>query len=221
MIEIILKTKPIHRAIFSFVIALIVGFSAHFLGAKILFSFTFSWVAFALTFLILSWVIVFKRKLEGIRKKAREDDGSVFFVFLIILISSVSSMFAVLMLIISKDDAVRDSSYYIPTIISAMILAWAMVHTQFLFHYAHEYYDEDEKGKKKQAEGLDFPDDEDPLYLDFAYYSFCIGCTFQVSDVGTTSKKLRNITLIHSLLSFFMNTFVVALTINLIAGLSN
>lgn len=125
------------------------------------------------------------------------------------------------MLIISKDDAVRETSYYLPTVISAMILAWATVHTQFLFHYAHEYYDKDEKWNKKQAEGLNFPGDEYPDYLDFAYYSFCIGCTFQVSDVETTSKRLRNITLIHSLISFFMNTFVVALTINMIAGLSN
>ncbi|SFH89772.1 DUF1345 domain-containing protein [Halpernia frigidisoli] len=162
-----------------------------------------------------------KENWKEFEKKAREDDGSASFVFFIILISSVSSMFAVLMLIISKDDAVRETSYYLPTVISAMILAWATVHTQFLFHYAHEYYDKDEKWNKKQAEGLNFPGDEYPDYLDFAYYSFCIGCTFQVSDVETTSKRLRNITLIHSLISFFMNTFVVALTINMIAGLSN
>ncbi|WP_417428985.1 DUF1345 domain-containing protein [Halpernia sp.] len=221
MIKYILKSKPLYRAIISFIIAAIVGFSAHFSDIKFLFSITFSWVAFAIVFLILNWVIVFKRNLEGIRRKAREDDGSAIFVFLIILISSVASMFAILLLITSKDDAVRETSYYLPTVISAMILAWATVHTQFLFHYAHEYYDEDENGNKKQAEGLDFPGDEDPDYLDFAYYSFCIGCTFQVSDVETTSKKLRNITLVHSLISFFMNTFVVALTINIIAGLSN
>ena len=101
-----------------------------------------------------------------------------------------------------------------------MILAWTTLHTQYLFHYAHEYYDKDKNGKKNQAEGLSFPDDESPDYLDFAYYSFCIGCTFQVSDVETTSKKLRKLTMVHSLISFFMNTFVVALTINLVAGLS-
>ena len=221
MTKIILRSKPIHRAIVSFIIAAIVGFSTHTIGAKILFSLTFSWVAFALTYLILNGVIVFKRKLEGIRKKARDDDGSAIFVFLIILISSISSMFIVLLLMISKDDAIRKTSYYIPTVISAIILSWSLVHTQFLFHYAHEYYDEDSSGKKEQAEGLDFPGGEEPDYLDFAYYSFCIGCTFQVSDVETTSKRLRNITLIHSLISFFMNTFVVALTINMIAGLSN
>ncbi|SFH89753.1 hypothetical protein SAMN05443292_0684 [Halpernia frigidisoli] len=70
MVEIILKTKPIQRAIISLIIALIVGFSAHIIGTKILFSLTFSWVAFAIIFLILNWVIVFKRKLEGIRKKS-------------------------------------------------------------------------------------------------------------------------------------------------------
>ena len=69
--------------------------------------------------------------------------------------------------------------------------------------------------------GLNFPEDNNPDYLDFAYFSFVMGCTFQVSDVEITSKRIRRIAMVHGILSFILNTFVIALTINLIAGISH
>ena len=220
MIHTILKSKPWHRAFISLLMGVLTFFMVQLSDLEVIFSAISGWIAFSATFLFLNWVIVFKRKVSGIREKAREDDGSAFFVFLVILISSFASMVAVAVLITTQDDGIRSQKFYVPITVLAMILAWTTLHTQYLFHYAHEYYDKDKNGKKNQAEGLSFPDDESPNYLDFAYYSFCIGCTFQVSDVETTSKKLRKLTMVHSLISFFMNTFVVALTINLVAGLS-
>jgi uncharacterized membrane protein len=100
-----------------------------------------------------------------------------------------------------------------------MLLSWIMVHTVFTFHYAHMYYDVPDEGSSKISGGLDFPGEKEPDYIDFAYFSFVIGCTFQVSDVEISSRKIRRMALLHGLLSFGLNTFVVALTINLIAGL--
>lgn len=94
-----------------------------------------------------------------------------------------------------------------------------MVHTVYVFHYAHEYYDVKDKQSGHLVEGLEFPNEKSPDYLDFAYFSFVMGCTFQVSDVQISSRRIRRIALVHSILSFILNTFVVALTINLIAGL--
>lgn len=179
-----------------------------------------SWIVFTLTFLICSWIVIVKRTVPQIRKKATEDDGSVFFVFFMVLISSFAGMLTVLLIIISKDSAVRDSVLFLPTCILGMILSWVMVHTIYVFHYAHEYYDDTrDKNGKKYVGGLIFPDENEPDYLDFAYYSFGLGCTFQVADVNITSRKIRRITMFHGLLAFILNTFVVALTINLIAGL--
>jgi len=95
-----------------------------------------------------------------------------------------------------------------------------MVHSTYAFHYAHMYYDKDENEPGKEAYGLEFPGDKEPNYIDFAYFAFVIGCTFQVSDVEISSPKIRQVALFHGLLSFGLNTFVIALTINLIAGLS-
>jgi uncharacterized membrane protein len=100
-----------------------------------------------------------------------------------------------------------------------MLLSWVMVHTSFCFHYAHLYYGDADDDPKVHAEGLIFPHEKRPDYLDFAYFSFVVGMTFQVSDVEITSRSIRRFVLLHSLLSFGLSMFVVALTVNLIAGL--
>jgi uncharacterized membrane protein len=76
------------------------------------------------------------------------------------------------------------------------------------------YYGDLNQKYSRHAKGLDFPEEEHPDYLDFAYYSYTIGMTFQVSDVTVKTKGLRRLTLVHSLISFIFNTILVALTIN-------
>ena len=90
------------------------------------------------------------------------------------------------------------------------------VHTIFSFHYAHEYYGERGDGK---IGGLRFPDDREPDYRDFLYFSLVIGMTSQVSDVAITSKIIRRVTAVHGVLSFFFNLVVLALTVNMVASL--
>jgi uncharacterized membrane protein len=101
-----------------------------------------------------------------------------------------------------------------------MTFSWIMVHSIYTFHYAHMYYNDHKIIPGQDAYGLEFPGDAKPDYIDFAYFSFVIGCTFQVSDVEISSPRIRRVVLLHGLLSFALNTFVIALTINLIAGLS-
>jgi len=214
------KMHPLTRFIISFGLAMLpFAFLYNEHLSKLLLAMT-SWIVFTLSFLICSWIVVFQRSVQQIRKKAKEDDGSVAFVFFMVLISSFAGMLTVLLIIISKDSAIRQSLLFLPSCILGLILSWVMVHTIYIFHYAHKYYDIKQRNKTEIVEGLKFPGDDEPDYLDFAYYSFGIGCTFQVSDISITSKKIRRITLFHGLLSFVLNTFVVALTINLIAGLS-
>ncbi len=181
----------------------------------------FLWDIFSFFYLISSWIVLAKRSVPEIRRLAKKDDGSAIFVFLLIVISSFASMFAVLFLMVSQSNAASRDNLYLPVAVAAMLLSWLIVHSTYAFHYAHMYYDDDEKEPDKDAQGLEFPEeDPKPNYIDFAYFSFVIGCTFQVSDIEISSPKIRRVVLFHGLLSFALNTFVVALTINLIAGLS-
>ena len=87
-------------------------------------------------------------------------------------------------------------------------------------HYAHAYYsDEDEDPNTSGVGGLEFPNEKEPDFLDFAYFSFVIGMTCQVSDVQISSPGIRRLALVHGLLSFLFNTVILALTVNLASGM--
>jgi uncharacterized membrane protein len=79
------------------------------------------------------------------------------------------------------------------------------------------YYSLPDSGEEHHG-GLKFPDDDEPDYLDFAYYSFVVGMTSQVSDVAVLSRKMRRLTMIHGVLSFIYNIAILAMSINIIGG---
>ena len=101
-----------------------------------------------------------------------------------------------------------------------MSCSWALLHTVYSLHYGHIYYGDSDPSEQFSAEkGLEFPGDEEPDYVDFAYFSFVIGMTCQVSDVQVTSKRMRRLTLLHGIISFAFNTVILALLINTVSGL--
>ncbi len=103
---------------------------------------------------------------------------------------------------------------------ATVIGSWSLIHTLFALHYAHIYYgDSDDPRVARHAGGLIFPDERTPDYLDFAYFSFVVGMTCQVSDVQISGRKLRRWALVHGLLSFAFNTAILALSINVVSSL--
>lgn len=207
--NIFLRMHPLQRILISFLAAS----SAFYFNWKnncgVLLSSIIFWDVFALFYIGICWTVFFKRKQHDIIEQANKDDGSRLFVLASILLTSIASMVAVSLLMKSKDT--------LPLVVAVfgMILSWVMVHTLFTFHYAHMYYENQDGNKVAE---LDFPGNTKPDYLDFAYFSFVVGMTFQVSDVQVPSRRIRRTVLAHGLLAFALNTFVVALTINLIAG---
>ena len=96
--------------------------------------------------------------------------------------------------------------------VMTIALSWAAIHTTFALHYAHDYY------RGTQPGGLAFPGDDKPDYWDFVYFSFVIGMTAQVSDVGVTAKVIRRTATAHGVISFIFNTALVALMVNIAAS---
>ena len=217
--NIFLKMRPLHRVLISLLFSVVTFLFIRNSSISLLVSAVILWDVFAFTYLISSWIVLFNRSPEQIRHVAKKEDGSTAFVFSVILLSSFASMITVLILIISEKVSQNAEVYTLLVTVASILLSWLMVHTTFTFHYAHLYYDDHSTDSSRHAEGLDFPSEKKPNYLDFAYFAFVVGMTFQVSDVQITSGKLRRVALFHGLLSFALNTFVVAFTINIIAGL--
>ncbi|MEO8777732.1 MAG: DUF1345 domain-containing protein [Rhodanobacter sp.] len=97
---------------------------------------------------------------------------------------------------------------------ASVVLSWLFLNVMFAIHYTHGYYGN--YGEKHT--GLDFPGTKQPDYWDFVYFAFVIGMCFQVSDVQITSRYLRRVVLLHSVIAFFFNVFIIAITVNIVAG---
>ncbi|MGN6419532.1 MAG: DUF1345 domain-containing protein [Pseudobacter sp.] len=218
--KLIADLHPLQRIAAGIVLSVIVYLLTLQLPVSGLFRCLLLWDVFAFTYCALCWFIFFSKTDDQIRQVARKEDGSRMLVFILILLTCFASMLMVLLLILSKDAREAGTAIYLVVAISGILLSWVMVHTLYTFHYAFLYYDDDKGNPKVHAGGLEFPEAHArPTYLDFAYFAFVVGMTFQVSDIQINRPAIRRVVLLHGLLSFGLNTFVVALTINLIAGL--
>ena len=177
------------------------------------------WDTFSLCMIVQTWITFSITTSQQIREQSKVQDASRTLIFIIILISTLASFLAVLLILITKEKFTNTESFHLVFAIAGMILSWFFIHTIFTLRYAHIFYGDNEEKPETHAGGLEFPDDKKPDYPDFAYFSFVLGMTFQVSDVQITSKRLRRLAMWHGLISFGYNTVMIALTINLIAGL--
>lgn len=171
-----------------------------------------TWDVFALVYLICCWAVLVFLPLPVLKHNASQEDGSKWMVFVLVILFSIAGLFIIMLLLSKNIDAVPRLPLTLSAVVG-MFFSWLIVHTIFSFHYAHLYY----KNNAKSG-GLAFPGTHEPDYLDFAYFSIVIGCTFQVSDVEITSRQIRHLVLMHGLLAFILNTFVVALSINIMLG---
>jgi uncharacterized membrane protein len=138
-----------------------------------------------------------------------------------VVLAAVTSLFAVAFLVGgAKGLGKRALTEHLLLAGATIVSSWFLVHTVFTMHYAHAYYrDEDEDPNTSGSGGLEFPNEKEPDFLDFAYFSFVIGMTCQVSDVQISSSGMRRLALVHGLLSFLFNTVILALTVNLASGI--
>lgn len=213
------KMDAHHRLLISLFLALV----SYFLFQDEKFtsrSFLIIWLAYSCSHLILSWITIISVHPLEVGKLVSSQDTSKTFIFIFIVFAALAGLGAVvLMLSSSKSLQGREAMTYIGLSVLSVITAWWMVHTVFTFRYAHLYYQQLKKEKKGFEMGLEFPGETKPDYLDFAYFSFVVGMTFQVSDVAISSKQLRRLCLLHALISFVFNTVIIALTISVISNL--
>jgi uncharacterized membrane protein len=178
----------------------------------------FGWDAATIAYLCLAWTIIGFSDAESTRAHALGQDTSGFIIFLFVLGAACASVVAIAFVV----GTIRELPFWtkawrLSLTVAALTTSWIAIQTVFAFHYARRYYS-DEKHMPTQQSGLRFPGDADPDYMDFAYYSFVIGMTSQVSDVQVLSSRMRLLTLVHGVLAFIFNIAVLALSINIIAS---
>ncbi len=173
-----------------------------------------SWDIFCVLMLFLSWALFYTTSKKELCYIVSQQDNGLKVIFAITLIAISFSLFGTMVLQMEKDESEQNKLLHALIYLSPVFLSWLLLHTTFTIRYAHLYHDHNSLNTGSKVGGIEFPHKEQPDYVDFAYFSFVVGMTFQVSDVQVTSKAIRRFVLIHSLISFGYNTMIVALTIN-------
>ena len=175
------------------------------------------WSAFCLSWLLIVWTTIRRRDGEASCELAtRQDDGRAVSGGLIVT-GALLSLFGVATALgragdLQKSDP-RLGAGLSALAFATVLLTWLVVQTLYTLHYAHLFYE-------SPVGGIQFDGCEDsPSYTEFAYLSFTIGMTFQVSDTNLSKRSIRRVLLHHALLSYLFSTVLVALTINSVAGL--
>lgn len=177
--------------------------------------------AFFAAYVIL--VVAQMPKFTGryLSRNARATDQPVLVIFAVTLVVVGVAVISLFLLINQKD---RSHLVELTFALLSIPLGWFTIHAMAALHYAHVYWmDGDavdaETRKKIPVGGLLFPGDKRPEGWDFLYFSTVIGMTAQTADTNISTTHMRRVVLVHSILSFFFNTVIVAAAVNLAVSL--
>lgn len=195
------------------------GFGAFFAlapGSSLAISLALSWALAGCLYLGLTYIMMFFSNEEHIFTLSKKEDDGAAIILLIIILSAAASLITIVIILSGIKALPPHLAFrHISIVLGTFAISWLFVHTAFALHYAHVYYQEYERTK---AAPLLFASKPRPSYLDFLYFSMVIGMTCQTADVNIASSRMRFLAMLQGLTAFVFNTSLLALAINLIAG---
>jgi len=174
------------------------------------------WNVGALLYLILAISMMARSTTHHMRARACAQDEGEYVVLAIVACASLATLCAIAIeLSAAKDLQGWMKLGHIGLAGLTVLTTWLISQTMFALHYAHDFY----RGKGEHYKGMEFPGTDAPDYFDFLYAACIIGTSGQTADVSFNTRTMRRVGLIHSVMAFFFNTILLALTINIAAGL--
>jgi len=175
-----------------------------------------AWDLTAAAYVGFALVMMLRSTVETCRARAALYDQSDWVIMTVVVVSAATSFAAIFVELAAIKSGHGPVALGLAVTAVTVVLSWSFTHVLFTLHYANIYYRPHRHGPPG---GLDFPGEHTPEYRDFLYYSFVIGCACQTADVNTTSREMRMLSLVHGVIAFAFNTAILALTINVGAGL--
>lgn len=209
--------KSIVRVLICLGLAGIVSAIAMVAGMAPLTGIMLGWDAFCCLLILFCWATFCTMPQAEVAHNAQWEDESRSATLLLVGSIVSLSIVGILLLMRTAEGTLAQRALHHIISLLGVAFSWALLHTIYTLRYAHLYYTGNDDPLK--GAGLSFPEDDAPDYLDFAYFSFVLGMTFQVSDVEISSKAIRRVALLHGLISFVFNTTIIALTISIISNL--
>ncbi|MDF2689921.1 MAG: hypothetical protein K0Q80_2887 [Microvirga sp.] len=165
-------------------------------------------------YLILTWAMAARSSTKLMQERAAEEDEAAVVALTLTVVAAIVSLVAIGAELSGIKADPREQVFRLTIAGITILCSWFFVHTIYAIHYAHEYYGDD-----GERQGLAFPHREQPDYWDFFYFSFNLGAAAQTSDVVIISKRMRRLALAHTIMAFLFNTTILALAVNVGAGL--
>jgi uncharacterized membrane protein len=176
-----------------------------------------AWNTGACLYVLLAATMMMRSSQQHMRWRAQLQDEGQIVILSLVVVSAIASLAAIGgELAVVKDMHGVEKAAHVALAGLTVVSSWAFTQIMFTLHYAHEYYAARGHGRKA---GIQFPDDENPDYGDFFYFSAVIGTSGQTADVSFVSKPMRRIGSVHCILAYLFNTTVLALLINIGASL--
>lgn len=174
------------------------------------------WNVGALLYLIMTFVMMVRSTSAVMRSRAQLQDEGQYTILFLVSVASVAVLVAIAaQLAYAKDTQGVIKAAHIGLACLTVLTAWLFTQTIFALHYAHEFH----MKRASKSPAFLFPGTDEPDYFDFLYVACIIGTSAQTADVSFSSRRTRRVALMHCLLAFFFNTTLLALTINVAAGL--
>ncbi|MEO8921818.1 MAG: DUF1345 domain-containing protein [Caldimonas sp.] len=176
-----------------------------------------AWNVGTVLYVILAAIMMIRSSHQHMRHRAQLQDDGQLIILLLVVIASVASLAAIAgELVVVKDMHGLLRIAHITLAGVTVLSSWAFIQVMFCLHYAHDFYAAACHGRPP---GLQFPADDHPDYGDFFHFAAVIGTSGQTADVNFSSKPMRRIGTVHCILAYLFNTTVLALLINIGAGL--
>lgn len=124
-------------------------------------------------------------------------------------IISLSSLMGVLGAIFVLREADKTDFVGFSRIVAALsiVSAWLLLQSGFNRLYADSYF---------RRGGLEFPGTDKPGLIEFVYFTFSIGATFQTSDTNVNTTHMRWLVTLHAIVCFIYNTVLLAFAVSLL-----
>ncbi len=175
-------------------------------------------IVFFLTYLL---ILLFRLpRLTAAHLKAHADSDDLPAI-VIIAITFLAVGVAVVSLFSALNHTSGETVWSLTLAFMSVVFGWLTIHTMTAMHYAHVFWRPSKATAKQQTHGgMDFPQTKEPSIYEFLYFSIVIGMTAQTSDVAVTTTSMRKLVLLHSIVSFFFNTVLVAAAVNAAVSLA-
>ncbi|PWL19346.1 DUF1345 domain-containing protein [Falsochrobactrum shanghaiense] len=179
---------------------------------------------FFVLYLVLTVAALPRLSAPYLKKHAASTDEPVWIIFLVTFATVLVAVISLFILVNQKPQA---DVFSLVITLASVPLGWFTIHMMAALHYAHEYWQpeapagNDSSHASRHRGGFEFPGTPEPSGWDFAYYAYVIGMSAQTSDTSVTTPAMRKVTLLHSIVSFFFNTVLVAAAVNVAVALGN